>query len=702
MIKKIKSITLAILVAVQMFAVCIESQAVERVYILPSTTREKAPENNMFQLKGSQDKYILLDNTEEGFFVLAQKFCAIKPFSTIGEAVAFDPEDKTSIAYWLNHDYLEGDLLPQPIRENLVERVYNTEGGGSEVPFRKDYTSTCKVVLLSQTEWSKYNAKFGYGDDTSSGYWALRSVREMTGSILVACTTGTNAGLTVDGRWGSSLGIRPAFYLAPDFFEKVSVDVANTGDAVMSIIRKGYQPQMDAMYTKDEIYTLTESDIAPMADTVTVSGRGIVGEAITGKYSFVSLDSKEEDGTMIQWQKSRDGKVWSTILGSDTTSYVPKEEDIGCLVRMRVSPMTSSMAGTSYVSSPLGTKIRAVSKPQASNVRIVAKEIKPGNILDVKYTFDDSNHDICSGTEYIWECSDDKVSSYKIGDTRYLRLTNNEAGKFVRVGVIPKKQTNSADGRKTISGELVYSEWAEVKNLPVADLVNVIRNTDATISVSKTDDTLSIGGILSSATGEDSLKAEYGLAQGEDYSVICQWQVADSIDGIYSVVSSATDTLKYPFNQKVWARAKLYTKNSTDSGKAVYSEPVYLGVSSGAEPKGEMNLSYNVTAGKKYEIWISNENESNSYAFSFKLKSNSPHAITSDKYLVKTSQTNESENIAGTLISNVYSSDFNFKACEITPEKNDTLTISDVLTTGIGNVGKTGSVAQARVFIIEK
>ena len=63
MIKKIKSITLAILVAVQMFAVCIESQAVERVYILPSTTREKAPENNMFQLKGSQDKYILLDNT---------------------------------------------------------------------------------------------------------------------------------------------------------------------------------------------------------------------------------------------------------------------------------------------------------------------------------------------------------------------------------------------------------------------------------------------------------------------------------------------------------------------------------------------------------------------------------------------------------------------------------------------------------------
>ena len=116
MIKKIKSITLAILVAVQMFAVCIESQAVERVYILPSTTREKAPENNVFQLKGSQDKYILLDNTEEGFFVLAQKFCAIKPFSTIGEAVAFDPEDKTSIAYWLNHDYLEGDLLPQPIR----------------------------------------------------------------------------------------------------------------------------------------------------------------------------------------------------------------------------------------------------------------------------------------------------------------------------------------------------------------------------------------------------------------------------------------------------------------------------------------------------------------------------------------------------------------------------------------------------------
>ena len=109
-----------------------------------------------------------------------------------------------------------------------------------------------------------------------------------------------------------------------------------------------------------------------------------------------------------------------------------------------------------------------------------------------------------------------------------------------------------------------------------------------------------------------------------------------------------------------------------------------------------------MTAGRKYEIWISNENESNSYAFSFKLKSNSSHAVSSDKYLLKTSQTNEGENITGTLVSNVYSSDFNFKACEITPEKNDTLTISDVLTTGIANVGKIGSVSQARVFIIEK
>ena len=702
MIKKIKSIVLATLVAVQMLAVCIDALAVERVYILPSTTCEKAPENNMFQLKGSPDKYILLDNTDEGFFVLAQKFCAIKPFSVNGEAVAFDPEDKNSIAYWLNNDYLESDMLPQIIRENLVERVYNTEGGGSLVPFRKDYSSTCKVVLLSQTEWSKYNAKFGYADDTSSGYWALRSVREMTGSPLVACTSGSNAGLTVDGKWSSALGIRPAFYLSKDFFTKVSVDVANTGDAVMSIIRKGYQPQMDVMYTKEEKYALTESDIAPMADAVTVTGRGIVGEAITGKYSFVSLDEKEEDGTMIQWQKSHDGKVWSTILGAETTSYVPKEEDIGYYVRMRVSPMTDSMAGSSYVSSPLANKIRPVSIPQATNVRIVAGELKPGVILDVKYSFDDSNHDICSETEYIWESSADKASSSKIGDTRYLRLTNNEAGRFIRVGVIPKKKTNSADGRKTIAGELVYSDWAEVENLPVADSVNVIRNTDATISVSKTDDTVSLNGILSSATGDDTLKAEYTVAQSDKYSVVCQWQVAECKDGIYSVALSDSDTLKYPFTEKVWARVKVYTKNSANRGKAVYSEPVYLGTSTAAEPKGEMNLSYQVTAGKKYEIWISNENESNSYAFSFKLKSNSPLAVASDKYLIKTSQINEVENVTGTLVSNVYSNDFNFKACEITPEKNDTLTISDVLTTGIGNVGKTEPVSKARVFIIEK
>ena len=31
-----------------------------------------------------------------------------------------------------------------------------------------------------------------------------------------------------DGKWTSSVGIRPAFYLPKDFFEKVSINIENT------------------------------------------------------------------------------------------------------------------------------------------------------------------------------------------------------------------------------------------------------------------------------------------------------------------------------------------------------------------------------------------------------------------------------------------------------------------------------------------
>ena len=71
--KILKRFLSSILVAVHLLLCCGTVFAVERVYILPTTTKAKAPKTNVFQLKGSSEKFILLDSTDEGYFVLSLK-----------------------------------------------------------------------------------------------------------------------------------------------------------------------------------------------------------------------------------------------------------------------------------------------------------------------------------------------------------------------------------------------------------------------------------------------------------------------------------------------------------------------------------------------------------------------------------------------------------------------------------------------------
>lgn len=705
MMKIIKNI-LTVSLAIFILTSAISAMAVERVSILPSTARAKAPIGNLFQLKGQSEKYILLDNTDEGYFVMTEKILTTRAFSVDGEPVAFDPENENSIAYWLNKDFLEAGFLPDAIISNLVERDYKTEGGGSKVSFSKDYTSSCKVVLLSQTEWSKYNDKFGYADDTSSAFWALRSARALTGNPLIAATGAPNAGLTVEGKWTSLLGVRVAFFLKKDFFEKVSINVDGTGDNVLSIIRNEAEKEsLNQMYNAVEMFALTEDNIAPVAENVTIIGRGIVGEEIKGSYSFESLDGSAENGTKIQWQRSRVGGnidfLWSTISGADKINYVPTSNDVDYYIRMKVTPMTGAVAGSTFTSSQLSNKIRAVSTPMASNVRIVSEEaVRPGTILDVKYSYSDANNDICTETDYSWEASYDKKNWENLGEGRYFKLTNNEIGKYIRVGVVPKKQTKAANGRETISGSKAYSEPIVVENLPMATDISIRRAADIMVTASKTDAGITLSSILTENGNQETevLTAECSLNSGSDYTVICEWQSADEQNGEYKVVASNSPVLDYTPGKALWIRVKVYTKNAENIGKAVYSEPLNVGAFNTKAAKGETSLTKQVTAGKNYEIWILSENVRNPYAFSFLLEGGCATSCISDTYLI--SKINQEDKICfiGTLTENANSNGFYFKAGEITAEKDGVLIISDVLITS----NDSSAISQGKVFVVEK
>ena len=398
---------------------------------------------------------------------------------------------------------------------------------------------------------------------------------------------------------------------------------------------------------------------------------------------------------MIQRQRSKNGTTWSTIIGATEKDYVPTKYDVGCYIRMKVTPMTDSMSGASYESVPLNP-IRAVSKPVASNVRILSENgIKPGTILDAKYSFSDENRDICSETDYVWQVSSDKVVAQNVGDARYYKLTSEDAGKFVRVGVIPKKKT-LAEERVTVAGDIAYSEWVEVENLPMATDVSLTRTADMTVTAEKTENGVSLTSSLQSLGNNEKLTARYNLPVG-DFEAVCQWEAATSENGNYTAIATNTNSLDYVLDRALWVRVKVYTKNSEGVGNPTYSEPIYIGSNSSVSVSGELSASYQMTAGKTYEIWISNNNVTGCYAYSFGI-SGSFASVSSAKYLTNKITKDNKTYVIGTLKSGVSGDGYTFKAGEITADAEGTLTISDVILTAPG----TNGVSQARVFIVEK
>jgi len=206
---------------------------------LPNDYALTTPPENIFRIEGSDYEFILLDD-EDGFFVLCKDVFGTRAYDPDGTQ-KFDPDDPNNIAYWLNNDFLKngsnGKILPDEIKKYIDnDREWFTEGGFSSGNCPKDYTVKCGVTLLSQLEWQKYDEVFGVLDDIPPYGWWLRTGRGIGG--------GTNmvlVGKTGDGRIGETFGddakstvrnfVRPAFYLKPEFFTTVKLDVigANVG-----------------------------------------------------------------------------------------------------------------------------------------------------------------------------------------------------------------------------------------------------------------------------------------------------------------------------------------------------------------------------------------------------------------------------------------------------------------------------------------
>lgn len=383
------------------------------------TVTEYSNPDKRFTIEGKH--FILLDKDDDGnFFVIADEMYGKRNLTSVTRNTnqdasnawdqmfyegtwKYDPENKNSIAYWLNNSFLEsgndGNLLPEAIIDNLVEKEWGVEGGTKiedqffykycdteNNPPQPKYTSvapyvvTQKVSLLSASEyWAYYEdispltygaAPFASGNPWDYQAWYLRTPMNQPMTIL----TGAQ-GIYIDGNRGrrggvniyNPVGIRPCFWLESDFFSEVMLDFDNdnilAGDLVKETIRDSYaKAEMAELY---DAQTLREQfgypEFGPLAaQNPDIIGNSAVGSVQTAKYSFTHENSSFTEGdTKYQWYVSEEDGSFVKIDGATNKIYTPPAEFEGkrLKVSIRCTDNVGSVAPQSF--SPETLPLRA-------------------------------------------------------------------------------------------------------------------------------------------------------------------------------------------------------------------------------------------------------------------------------------------------------------------------------------------------------
>ena len=251
----------------------------------------------------------------------------------------FDAEDLNNIAYWLNHDFLNGSTSINTTVQKYInkEHLWWTEAGHNKGNCPEDYSFTTGVSLLSRSEYSKYWGKFGWDNNESIKIaWWLRTGRNTGVSDIyrvLGVQDGNYSNVSANGygnTWNkeanASQYVRPVFYLTKDFLQNVKI--SEMGEKAAEAIRNYYTPEQfmsfPAGYTKTDLIKLGIIE-QPKAANVKTDGRFSVGAQIKGSYSYIG--EKAESGTVCgfeaadkedgEYKKVADGAVYKIASGCE-------------------------------------------------------------------------------------------------------------------------------------------------------------------------------------------------------------------------------------------------------------------------------------------------------------------------------------------------------------------------------------------------
>lgn len=298
------------------------------------------PETYM-KISGDENVFSLVDYKDGEAFVVTNNSYGLHSFNTDGKQI-FNPKEESSIAYWLNTEFLnngnDGIRLPEEFDDYYSAHTWNTEPGNSEGA-AEEAVFQAKISLMSLDEFLTYKNKIGFSAefDTThgeSGYWGLRTPSKNNKSYYLAANL-TDLGAFVErvASPESKTVVRPVFYLKGKFFSEIKLDTSYMGSDVKKILTGLLNDaQMRAIgYSDSEIAVIKNADESTY-ERFTVSGLaadGVYeGENVAFNFEFQRVNSSDIIYTAEYVVDGKTVKVEELASVQGKNNYLLKFPDI--------------------------------------------------------------------------------------------------------------------------------------------------------------------------------------------------------------------------------------------------------------------------------------------------------------------------------------------------------------------------------------
>lgn len=337
--------------------------------------REKSDERYVFRVKDSNQRFLLLDVTDDSagkFFLMGIDYYGQTAFDDLGNQ-KFDATASSNVAYKLNHTLIDDGLqhsftkkkykLPKNVISHIdFEHVWDTEGSGkSGSDAENNYKTKCGVAILSQSEFLKYQSKIGWKDEltmysnttSTTPIWWLRTGR-FNGEVLILA----NDVPTSTRSWGVSDGtpmVRPVFYVDSKFFADVPIDLETAGEEVTKLFKEYYTAgEMEKIYSKRELADYLDYRLGVDVDVTSFSNGSQRIERLNGNTSFTAAaevtnnTSSAASGTLVMAYYDSYGK--SMRISSEAMLLSPGESrNVELSLDLEAMPERGSYVKLSFI-----------------------------------------------------------------------------------------------------------------------------------------------------------------------------------------------------------------------------------------------------------------------------------------------------------------------------------------------------------------